>query len=186
MYSSLRGNYDGAISESFGQTDPGINGDFDYPQLSHNSYGRLFLDRPHRFRLDGYWTTPLGLSVGLQTWVRSGAPMNQFGYLDQWGYVVSLVPRGSAGRYPTLWEANLTLSYPLQLGPLTATLQAYGYMVFNNQIVNGRDETVSNVAQDGYPDTIFDPNQKATNLEYGKVTSRQDPRSVRFAVKLAF
>jgi len=142
VYSSLRGNYDGAISESGGQTDPGLNGDFDYPQLFHNSYGRLFLDRPHQFRLDGYWTTPLGLSVGLQTWVRSGAPMNQFGYLNGAGYVVSLVPRGYAGRYPTVWEANLTLSYPFQVGPLTATLQAYGYNVFNNQIVNGRDETV--------------------------------------------
>src|SRR5207245_3314144 len=63
VYSSLRGNYDGGINEGFQQTTPGLNLDFDQPPLWHNSYGRLFLDRPHRFRFDGFWTTPLGPSI---------------------------------------------------------------------------------------------------------------------------
>ena len=34
LYSSLRGNYSGAISEATGQTDPGINNDYDYYQFA--------------------------------------------------------------------------------------------------------------------------------------------------------
>src|SRR5262249_17477266 len=41
LYSSLIGNYSGAVNETTGQTDPGLNSDFDYPQLAINAYGRL-------------------------------------------------------------------------------------------------------------------------------------------------
>src|SRR4029079_19525979 len=54
VYSSLRGNEDGVLQ-----------GAFAYPALWHNGYGILALDRSHRFRLDGYWTAPWGLGVGL-------------------------------------------------------------------------------------------------------------------------
>ena len=69
---------------------------------------------------------PFGLSVGLQTWLRSGAPLNQYGYFNG---VLRLrrstsFRKGSAGRLPMQWEANLTLSYPIRVGPVTATLQA--------------------------------------------------------------
>jgi hypothetical protein len=188
VYSSLRGNYDGEISEGwFGQTDPGINFDFDYPQIFHNGYGRLFLDRPHRFRLDGYYTFSWGLSAGLQTYVRSGAPLNKLGYLnDQYGPAVQLVPKGYAGRLPTEWETNLTLSYPLRIGPATVTLQAYVFNLFNNQIATSRDTNWSTSAPADYPASIYDPNQQQTNPEYGKVTTRQEPRLFRAAVKVSF
>ncbi|MGH9400292.1 MAG: hypothetical protein ACRD00_07970, partial [Thermoanaerobaculia bacterium] len=45
VHSSLRGNYEGE----------GGNGTFNFPALWHNSYGALPLDRPNRFRLDGFW-----------------------------------------------------------------------------------------------------------------------------------
>jgi hypothetical protein len=188
VYSFLRGNYDGAVNEmSFGgMTDPGITSDFDYPQLAYNGYGRLFLDRPHRFRLDAAYTTPFRLSIGAQAYVRSGAPMDQRGYFNQWGYGVYLVPRGSAGRMPTEWEANLTLSYPVVLGPLTTTVQAYVFNLFNNQIATARDTVWSSSPPAGYPKSLFDPNQEKTNPNYGKITSRQEPRVVRFALKLSF
>jgi TonB dependent receptor/Carboxypeptidase regulatory-like domain/TonB-dependent Receptor Plug Domain len=191
VYSSLRGNYDGEISEAlFGQTDPGINNDFDYPALYHNSYGRLFLDRPHRLRLDGYYTTPFQLSVGLQAFVRSGSPLNKYGYLNgfsEFSYSpVQLVPKGYAGRLPTEWEANLTLSYPILIGPVTATLQAYVYNLFNNQIATSRDTVWSNSPPADYPASLFDPNQPQSNPEYGKITSRQEPRVFRGAVKISF
>ncbi len=66
------------------------------------------------FRFAGYYRTPLGLSVGLDGYVLSGAPLDRWGYFNSSNfYYVRLVPRGSAGRMPTLWEANLTLEYPL-------------------------------------------------------------------------
>ncbi len=162
IYSSLRGNYDGEVDEGYhGQTDPGISADFDYPQIIHNGYGRLYLDRPHQLRLDGYYQTPFGLSVGLQTWLRSGAPLNQLGYFNGlYGSAIQLVPKGYAGRLPMEWEANLTLEYPIRFGPAIVTLQGYVYNLFNNQIRLSQDTVFTAQQQDGYPDTIYDPNQR--------------------------
>jgi hypothetical protein len=189
VYSSLQGNYDGEINETFngGQTDPSINADFDYPQLLHNADGRLSLDRPHLLRVDGYYTTLFGLSVGLSAWLRSGAPLNQMGYFNgSWGSSIQLVPRGSAGRLPMEWEANMTLEYPIRFGPMTVTLQAYVFNLFNNQIRVGQDTTWSAQAQEGYPDTIYDPNQASTNENYGRITGRSDPRLFRLALRVSF
>jgi hypothetical protein len=89
-----------------GQTDPGISADFDYPQMwLRNSYGKLFLDRLHRFRLDTSYTTPFNLFIGLQGFIQSGAPLDKVGYLNQnYGPAVYLVPRGEARKLPTLWR----------------------------------------------------------------------------------
>ena len=66
----------------FAGTIPGANDDFDFPRSWHNGYGRLYLDRPHRFRFDGYWVSPWRLAVGLQAFVESGAPLNRLGYFS--------------------------------------------------------------------------------------------------------
>ena len=191
VYSSLRGNYDGEVSESyFGQTDPGINSDFDYAAFNHNGYGRLFLDRPHRFRFDGFYVTPFQLSIGLQTYVTSGAPLSKIGFFnDFWGSEIQLVPKGEAGRMPTQWEANLSLSYPIQFGPATVTLQAYVFNLFNHQTPTYKDTVLSDQPPPGYaqsPDVIYDPNQPQTNATYGMVTERLPPRYFRAAVKVTF
>ena len=63
---------------------------------------REALARPaDRFRLDGYWNTPWRLSVGLQAFAESGAPLHQMGYFNQW--YGSDIPRspGLGGRLPT-------------------------------------------------------------------------------------
>ena len=180
-YSSLRGNYDGGVNENVdGETTPAGNRDFDYEALWQNAYGALALDRPHSFRLDGYWTTPWQLTLGLQAFAASGAPLNRFGFFnDAYGPAIFLVPRGSAGRLPTLWGADLTLAYPIRIGPVVVSLQAYLFNVFNKQIATSRDEAWSDSPTDDYPDDIFDPNQSQKNPYYGTVTSRQDPRLFR-------
>ena len=185
VYSSLTGNYDGGIQEEFLATVPGRSTDFDFPALWQNSEGRLFLDRPHRFRLDSYWVTPLRLAVGLQAFVASGAPFDKSGYFDSaYDSMLYLVPRGSAGRLPTQWDANVTLSYPIAIGPATVTLQAYLYNLFNNQVATAKDVVWNNQTWAGYPDGILD--QPQTNPNYGKVTARTDPRSFRAAVRVSF
>ena len=185
VYSSLRGNYDGAVNEALEVTTPGFNPDFDWPPLWHNAYGRLYLDRPHRFRLDGYWATPLKLSMGVQVFAESGVPLDQLGYF-QYNSDVFLVPRGSAGRLPTRRGANLTLSYPISVGPATVTIQAYVYNAFNNQVATTRDNSWRLSPPASYPATIYDPSQPSDNHEYGKFTSRQDPRLFRAAIRVSF
>jgi len=187
VYSSLRGNYDGGINETTGRSAAGTNHDFDYPALWHNGYGALFLDRPHRFRLDGYWVTPWRLTLGLQAFAESGAPLERLGYFSvTYGSLVYLLPRGSAGRLPTLWDANLTLSYPIAVGPVTVTLQAYLFNAFDNQIAISHDDAWSVDPPADYPASLFDPNQEQTNSYYGAVTGRSGPRSFRAAVRVSF
>jgi len=188
IYSSLRGNYDGGVNQAvYDQTFPGASTDFNYPALWHNAYGTLALDRTHRFRLDGYWVTPWRLWIGLQGFVETGAPLDRFGYFNENNPpLIYLLPRGSAGRLPTLWEGNLTLGYPLVLGPVTVTLQGYLYNLFNNQIATSRNEFWTVGPRGDYPANIFDPNQPPNNPDYGETTGRSAPRSFRAAVRVSF
>ena len=191
VYSSLRGNYDGGVNQSTGETNPGVSqSDYSFPPFwSHNAYGRLGLDRPHRFRADVSYTAPFGLFAGLSAFVQSGAPRNRLGYFNEgsiFGSPIQLVHRGEAGRLPTLWEANLTLGYPIVLGPLTATLQAYVFNLFNNQIETLRDDNYTNRRPAGYPATLYDPDVPSKNSAYDKIVARQDPRLFRAALRVSF
>jgi hypothetical protein len=191
VYSSLRGNYDGGVNESTGETNPGVSlSDFGFPPFwEHNAYGTLVLDRPHSFRMDVSYTAPFRMFVGLQAFVQSGAPRNKLGYFNAsaiFGSPIQLVPRGAAGRLPTLWEANLTVGYPISLGPMTATLQAYVFNLFNNQIEIQRDDNYTTHPPAGYPATLYDPNVPSNNPNYDKIVARQDPRLFRAAVRVSF
>ena len=188
VHSSLKGNYDGGVNQAvYGQTTPAYNTDFDYPALWHNAYGALGLDRPNRFRFDGFWVTPWRVSIGLQAFAESGTPLNEMGYFNRdYGPLIFLVPRGSAGRLPTYWGTNLTASYPFVIGPATVTLQAYLFNMFNKQIAISRDDSYTTSITAGYPDTAFDPNQEQTNPYYGAVNHRSQPRVFRAAVRVSF
>jgi hypothetical protein len=188
VYSSLRGNYDGAVNEGFFQTSPGINIDFDYPPLLHNDSGRLYLDRPIDVRVSGFYRTPFRLSVGLDAYVISGPPLERFGYLNSsvGRAPVRLDPRGYAGRMPTQWDANLTLEYPVRVGPTVVTLQAYVFNLFNNQIATSQDMVWSLERPPGYPESIYDPSQPQSNDNYGKVTARQASRLFRASARVSF
>jgi outer membrane receptor protein involved in Fe transport len=179
VFSSVRGNYDGAVHESTGQTDPGLNEDFDYPATYANAYGRLFLDRPVQFRIDAAYTAPFGLTAGLQFYVRSGVPLDQLrsDWPDYLGSNLYMVQRGSAGRTPTEYEANFSLGYSFTEGPVTIVPQVFIYNLLNRQ-----SETYQNIqyiiAAEG------DPNQ--FNPDYGKVVARTPPRQFVFGLKAMF
>ncbi|MGH9368586.1 MAG: TonB-dependent receptor [Thermoanaerobaculia bacterium] len=187
VYSSLRGNYDGEVRQGRGQTDPGINADYDYYYFNYNNDGKLFLDRPVNFRLDASYTLPFNLFTGVQFFVQSGAPLNKQGYFNSgYGAEIQLVERGTAKTLPTLYELNMTLGYPVKIGPVTVTLQAFAFNLLNRQQRTLEDVRFSTSQPAGYPDTILDPNQQQTNTNYGKITTQQAPRLFRFAAKVSF
>ena len=188
VYSSLRGNYEGEVDEGRFVTSPGLTADYDYPQLAHNAYGRLFLDRPVNFRAAGFYRTPLKLSVGIEAYVLSGAPLDKTGYFNTiYNSAVLLVPKGSAGRMPTLWEASATLEYPMRLGPATVILQGFVYNLFNNQIPTSQDtQWTYSAPEPGQPYPNYDPNQQQRNDNYGKAMTRQAPRLFRAAARVSF
>jgi outer membrane receptor protein involved in Fe transport len=214
LYSSLRGNYSGAIREASGQTDPGINADYDYHQFLTNAYGNLELDRPVQARIDAVYTAPFGLSAGLGFYVRSGLPLSRQGWFnDFYPTELYLDQRGSDGRTPTDYEMNLSMSYNLNVGPVTITPMLYVFNVLNRQTPLTLDQTfnpnasfVTNPASPYYGQAGVEPGtagpdgtvcQSSTpctdNPDYLKVapntlglTSRTAPRLIRAALKITF
>lgn len=182
IYSSLRGNYDGAARLESGQADPGVNADFDFFHFyEHNAHGKLYLDRPHSFQLGMTYLTPFGLTAGLSTYIRSGPPRNKEEYFNG-GYVQEIfgVRRGTAGRAETQYEANLSFAYEFKTGPLIITPRLYVY-----NLLNRRGETR---VQDAFnPDGAFDADGNAVrHPNYGKILERQEPRLFRVAMKVSF
>ena len=205
LYSTLRGNYSGAIREASGQTDPGINADYDYWQFSINGYGNLELDRPHQFRVDAVYNAPFGLSVGGQFYVRSGVPTSRLGYYNSfYPDLLYLDTRGTAGRLPVDYEANLSLAYNVNVGPVTITPQLYIFNLLNRQTVTGVDQAFNNITG-AYVTTVGSPfygqagiepgsggcPASATapcsdNVDYRKAQTRVAARFLRAALKISF
>ena len=202
--STLTGNYSGAIREASGQTDPGINADYDYAAFIKNSSGRLELDRPNQGRLDAVYNAPWGLSAGLQFYVRTGTPTSIDGYYNQF-YTTELylAQRGYAGRLPTDYEMNMSLGYNLNVGAVTITPQFYAFQLLNRQTatsidqnfnVNGSFVTDPTSPLYGQPGLIPDgtcPVNSVTgtcsdNVNYRKTLTQTGPRQFRFALKVTF
>ena len=188
LYSSLKGNYSGAISEATGQTDPGINADFDYYQFAFNGYGNLELDRPVQARIDAVYTASFGLTLGGGFYVRSGIPISQLGWFNNfYPGTLYLDTRGTLARTPTDYDLNLSLGYNINVGPVTITPQAYVYNLINKQVpvsyqtvynTNGTfnlDESSPN-----YGDAELD------EPDYLKANQRNNPRLLRVALKVTF
>jgi hypothetical protein len=182
IYSSLRGNYDGAARLASGQADPGINADFDYFHFyEHNAHGKLYLDRPHSFQISATYLTAFGLSAGVSAYVRSGPPRNKGEYFNI-GYNQEImgIRRGTAGRAETQYEANLSVGYEFKTGPLTIAPRLY---VFN--LLNRQGET--RVSDAFNPDGAFDATGNAIqHPNYGKILERQEPRLFRVAMRVSF
>ncbi|MFY9551531.1 MAG: hypothetical protein WAU32_10300, partial [Thermoanaerobaculia bacterium] len=208
LYSSLRGNYSGAIREASGQTDPGINADYDYYQFTNNGYGKLELDRPVQARLDAVYNSPIGVSAGAQFYVRSGLPMTRLGFFNNfYPDLLYLEQRGTFGRTPTDYDLNLSLGYNLNVGPVTITPQVYLLNALNRQTVTGYDtnfNTAGNFVTDPsspfYGQAGVKPGdhigeggpicQSSTpcsdNPDFLKAFTRNNPRLLRVALKVTF
>jgi hypothetical protein len=197
LWSHLYGNYNGEASigefayPGGGQTDPGINADFDYPLFEKNAYGNLALDRRHQFRLDGVYTMPFGLSVGLSAHLRSGSPLSEYGYFNS-GYGAEgyqVVPTGSAGRTPWDYDFNLSASYAIKFSGVTVTLIAQGNNLLNHQDILGynQDCTIGPPPPGG---TVTNcsavTNPTAANPNYNLVTWRSSPRMLKLGARLSF
>jgi TonB dependent receptor len=207
LLSSLKGNYSGAIQEVSGQTDPGINATYDYYQLTTNTSGFLDLDRRHQGRIDAVYTAPFGLSTGVQFYVRSGLPISRNGFFNNF-YTTELFldKRGTDGRTPVDYEANLSLAYNANIGPVTITPQIYIFNLLNrqtpfvyDQVFNPNASFVTNPASRFFGQAGVEPGtagpdgvvcQSSTpcpdNPNYRKVIVRTNPRLFRAAVKITF
>ncbi len=141
VYSTLKGNYDGVFQTSTTQLDPNINSAYDYPVFLENAYGYLSNDRRHTVKLDGSYVTPFRLTAGISAFYFTGTPLNQYGfYNDYRNYELYLATRGSVGRTPDVYDADLHLGYSIPMGPADINLGADVFNVLNQQRVLAQDQ----------------------------------------------
>jgi outer membrane receptor for ferrienterochelin and colicin len=203
VYSTLQGNYDGLFSpysQPRGTADPNISALYDYydfftagavrngvPQ-PFTANGYLTNDRRHQVKASGIYLTPFNLSVGLVAYYRTGTPISRIGLSEAYGrYEFFLQKRGSEGRVPADYEADLHFGYPLQLGPVTLTALVDVFSILNRQRAIALDQRY-NTAE------FSDPNQECPagssangcNEFFGTAIARTSPTSVRFGLKLGF
>ncbi len=118
-YARLTGNYNGLFDPDNDYAAPNGNNSYDTPDLYLNKNGALANDRPHSARVMGNYQHQVGpgtLVGGLVFNAYSGVPRNYMANLAGAGQLVFLLPRGSAGRTPTVTQVDLKLSYRQALG----------------------------------------------------------------------
>ncbi|MGQ9752487.1 MAG: TonB-dependent receptor [Thermoanaerobaculaceae bacterium] len=197
LWSKLEGNYDGTFQVSTGQLDPNLNSAFDYAEFQVHNRGYLSNDRRHQFKVDGYYTFPFNLTVGLSGYFRDGVPITAMGYstaYQNWEYYLSR--RGAFGRTDDEWEADLHLDYPVNVAGVQVKFLADVFNLFNRQGEVSRnmrydlgedygviDYDTGNILP---PIRPGDPNKPPTNPAFNTPNSWQAPRSVRFGVRVSF
>jgi hypothetical protein len=162
-----------------------VTQDFDYKELTVDTYGFLPNDRRHSLKVFGNYEFSDEWSMGANLLVQSGRPINCFGVLrlpngSLHPYGASFmrcnnqpVPRGTAGRLPWTNSVDLNIAYrPAFVKGLQFKLDIFNLL--NNQKVT----SVSEIAEDGATGNALET--------YLMPTSYQAPRSVRFMVQYDF
>ncbi|BCT93164.1 Oar protein [Lysobacter helvus] len=195
-YAKSKGNTEGGVKSDIGQANTGITQDFDYRELTVDTYGYLPNDRRHTLKVFGNFEVNDEWSIGANVLVQSGRPVNCFGILTPWlvpGGVhpygssfarcgttpaggfgpVARRPRGTSGRLPWTNDLDINVAYrPAWMHGLQFKVDVFN--VLNSQKVT----SVNEIAEDnpsGLPlDTYLTP------------ASFQAPRSVRFMVQYDF
>jgi hypothetical protein len=189
LYSKLEGNYDGEYAPytNIG-ADPNISANYDYynfftdgSDLSKiTNRGPLSNDRRHQFKISGIYLTPWRLAVGISAYYRTGTPLTRYGYDDAYArYEYFLTQRGSEGRTPDTYDADLHLGYALPIGPVTVNLLADVFNILNSQRPVLLDERWGFQQADNSSPTPVNPN-------YKKPVLRTPPTSARLGVRVSF
>lgn len=184
-WSQSKGNTEGGVKSDIGQADTSVTQDFDYKELTVDTYGFLPNDRRHSLKVFGNYEFTEEWSVGANLLVQSGRPINCFGTLtledgSLHPYGASFMrcggeprPRGTSGRLPWTNSIDLNVAYrPSFMEGLQFKLDVFNVM--NHQKVT----SVSEIAEDGATGNALET--------YLMPTSYQAPRSVRFMIQYDF
>ncbi len=207
-YSRAKGNFPGLFSTETGQDDPNLTSMYDLPDLMANRYGSSGLDRPHLLKVDGFYQFDFkaaGLLVlGASVRGQSGIPHNALA--ASWSYGADeafLQARGSAGRSPFTYTADIKATYGKKIGK-SNSIEGFIdiFNLFNSQDEVDADETytgdaanpiINGDANDVRHSKTIDPifavelNETPTvNKNFANLNARQAPLSVRFGMRYTF
>ena len=214
VWSRLYGNYEGLYQASNWQLAPNIDSAYDYADFLINAYGPLPADRTHQFKAYGSYEIRSGfahgLTVGLATHWYSGTPLSAQGLDAYYQDYSFLTPRGSLGRGPSDYEADVHLGYPIALCASHLELLLDVFNVLNRQgatqldpmyntyldgLCGGVPQEICNSGSGALlnkPGTIEpiaqlqNPRATATNPHFLKGDTFTPPRQIRLGARLRF
>ncbi len=176
------GNYPGLYSSDMGFNAPGINAANQVAEQGPNSSGLLPNDRTHVVKVSAAYGFGAALEVGAFVTAQSGSPINAFAPSPVYGVnaPIFLVPRGSAGRTPALWNVDLRLAYALPLaGGARSRIVLDALHVGNPRRATWVDEVRYTTL-----DANGDP--ASPNPQYGQPIAYQAPMAARLGVEIGF
>jgi hypothetical protein len=187
VLSRNEGNYPGLFNADRNQKRP--NADLFFNKLDAilnylpQFEGLLPNDRTHVFKLSSWYNFDFGLSAGAFIIWQSGTPLNEFGglYLVQ-PWQILLVPRGSAGRTPGIFDLSLRFTY--NFSRLLPQLKSTRLILDIFHL--GSSRTPVNYEQVHYFNRDMAGNQINPNPNYGLASRYYPPTSVRLGFEIGF
>jgi len=171
------GNYVGLYDQDAGVGNPHGGSNFMNPSEQVNGDGLLPNDRTHAVKAFGTYRFGARVTLGAQVTMQSGTPLNYWGANPDYPGldVVFLLPRGTAGRTPWIWDANLRVSYEVgsAAGSVPARIVVEGFHLFSP----GRPVLIE---QKAYLDEYL----TQPNPLYGEALLRQPPMTVRVGLEI--
>jgi hypothetical protein len=178
------GNWLGLYYQEKGLAIPNGSTQFDFLDLvNENATGLLPNDRTHVFKLNAAYRFDFGLTCGASFLWETGAPLSEYAGTHNGGanWLQNLVPRGSAGRLPSLWDLNLRFAYSPSFwsdAPLQPRLIMDVVHLGSQREVVMQDDLHYLATINGTP--VY------PNATYGMPTRFQPPMSVRLGLEVNF
>lgn len=119
LLSRLHGNYSGLTSsDENNRNSPSVNRFFDgqYNSFDHKGqpvFGPLQTDRPHVFKVEGFYNTPWGTSAGLYQLFESGTPQQT--QMSEKGIPFFPFGRNNLGRTAAFYRTDLLFQHDFRL-----------------------------------------------------------------------
>ena len=198
-YSRLIGNYNGLYDVDNNYAAPNGNNAYDYPVLVLNKNGPLANDRPHSGHVDGFYQVPVGKGVmtfGASFLAYSGIPRNYVAAVSPGQQLVFLLPRGSAGRTPTITQTDVKIAYRQDLSKTLAVEAFFDiYNLMNQRTALAVDDnytydTAAAIVNGNVNDLKFARNSSGApltkNPNFGQPTAYQSPIYGRMGLRVLF
>ena len=108
-----RGNYSGEFETDTRVPSSHFQQSMDWPVQWVNHDGYLPNDRRHLAKLSGTWQAGPALTIGVASWYASGTPLSDMSTGPLRFQRVHVRERGSAGRTPSIWNADVRVAWEL-------------------------------------------------------------------------
>ena len=184
-YGDYEGLFDATYSILHGTQElmPNACGYYYGSVMSANSIGLLPDDRTHQFKFYCSYPISTDFTIGLFGYWTSGTPLSVLGSSDpSTGWLpIFLSPRGSAGRSPSIWDANLRLVY--DLGGMLASAYRPRLIFDILHMFSQKKPVAYDMMQYLFADE--NGNQTDPNPRYGPI-GFQPPMSVRLGMEVNF